>query len=218
MQGPRLVVSVLPVMQLYWAYVFLLPKIIVKDINIVLNGFLWCGGDLQKEKAKIPILGLQQNVKDYIVWRSNDGSLKKFSTKYVMIVLSNCLLRHGVLWYGSLNVCLKIWRDLKKKTKMVNMPNDWKGIIDAMNMQRKENTIKSVLRRLVMEVAVYFVCQENNKRIFANEKRNVELLMDLISEKIILKLMSLEAKASTRVLNVVNEWNVAMDIQRCSAS
>ncbi|GKB63449.1 hypothetical protein Tco_0919635 [Tanacetum coccineum] len=222
----------------------LVDKIIVRDIDIVMNGFLWCGGDLQKEKAKIPILGLQQNVKDYIVWRSNDGSLKKFSTNHAFVVWlaiqrrlftrdmiliwnhnaglkfpfsKNCPDSHNHLYF-QFDYLKKIWRALKKKTKMVNMPNDWKGIIDAMNMQRKENTIKSVLRRLVMEVAVYFVCQENNKRIFANEKRNVELLMDLISEKIILKLISLEAKASTRVLNVVNEWNVAMDIQRCSAS
>ncbi|GJS87390.1 RNA-directed DNA polymerase, eukaryota, reverse transcriptase zinc-binding domain protein [Tanacetum coccineum] len=153
-----------------------------------------CNGDL--ESITIPVLGLQQNVKDYIVWRSNDGSLKKFSTKQNYPDSYNHL-------YIQFHYSKKIWRDLKKKTKMVNMPDDWKGIIDAMNMQRKENTIKSVLRRLVMGVAVYFVCQEKNKRIFANEKRNVELLMDLISEKILLKLMSLEVKASTQVYGMI---------------
>ncbi|GJV14256.1 RNA-directed DNA polymerase, eukaryota, reverse transcriptase zinc-binding domain protein [Tanacetum coccineum] len=40
-------------MQIYWASVFLLPKSIMKDIESVLKGFLWCQGDLAREKAKI---------------------------------------------------------------------------------------------------------------------------------------------------------------------
>ncbi|GJX73970.1 RNA-directed DNA polymerase, eukaryota, reverse transcriptase zinc-binding domain protein [Tanacetum coccineum] len=49
----QLIASVLVSMQIYWAFVFLLPKSTVKDIERVLKGFLWCQRDLARGKAKI---------------------------------------------------------------------------------------------------------------------------------------------------------------------
>ena len=40
-------------MQVYCSSVFLLPKAIVKEIDKLLKGFLWCQGDLSKGKAKV---------------------------------------------------------------------------------------------------------------------------------------------------------------------
>ena len=40
-------------MQVYWASVFILPKTVVKEINKLLKGFLWCQGEITKGKAKI---------------------------------------------------------------------------------------------------------------------------------------------------------------------
>ncbi|GKE30115.1 RNA-directed DNA polymerase, eukaryota, reverse transcriptase zinc-binding domain protein, partial [Tanacetum coccineum] len=37
----------------YWASVFILPKLVIKDINKLLKGFLWCHGELSKGKAKV---------------------------------------------------------------------------------------------------------------------------------------------------------------------
>nr|GEU51815.1 hypothetical protein [Tanacetum cinerariifolium] len=39
--------------KIYWASVFILPKYMVKDINKLLKGFLWCQGNLSKGKAKV---------------------------------------------------------------------------------------------------------------------------------------------------------------------
>nr|GEY38104.1 RNA-directed DNA polymerase, eukaryota, reverse transcriptase zinc-binding domain protein [Tanacetum cinerariifolium] len=49
----QLVASVLTSMQVYWASVFILPKTVIKDIDRLLKGFLWCQGDLSKGKAKV---------------------------------------------------------------------------------------------------------------------------------------------------------------------
>ncbi|GJY48856.1 RNA-directed DNA polymerase, eukaryota, reverse transcriptase zinc-binding domain protein [Tanacetum coccineum] len=49
----QLISSVLSAMQIYWAYVFLLPKNVIYEINKILKGFLWCQGELTKGKAKI---------------------------------------------------------------------------------------------------------------------------------------------------------------------
>lgn len=40
-------------MQVYWASVFMLPKTVIKDIDKLLKGFLWCQGELSKGKAKV---------------------------------------------------------------------------------------------------------------------------------------------------------------------
>ncbi|GJY23650.1 reverse transcriptase domain, reverse transcriptase zinc-binding domain protein [Tanacetum coccineum] len=49
----QLIASILSSMQVYWASVFILPKSVIKDINKLLKGFLWCQGELSNGKAKI---------------------------------------------------------------------------------------------------------------------------------------------------------------------
>lgn len=40
-------------MRVYWSSVFILPKSIIKDIEKLIRGFLWCQGDLKQGKAKV---------------------------------------------------------------------------------------------------------------------------------------------------------------------
>ena len=49
----QLIVSILSAMQVYWASIFVLPKAVIKDIDKLLKGFLWCQGELSKGKAKV---------------------------------------------------------------------------------------------------------------------------------------------------------------------
>ncbi|XP_071726836.1 uncharacterized protein [Rutidosis leptorrhynchoides] len=49
----QLINSVLTAMQIYWCSVFILPDMIVKDIEKLLRGFLWCQGPMKKGKAKV---------------------------------------------------------------------------------------------------------------------------------------------------------------------
>ncbi|GJZ59819.1 RNA-directed DNA polymerase, eukaryota, reverse transcriptase zinc-binding domain protein [Tanacetum coccineum] len=48
----QLIAFVLTSIQVYWASIFKLPKTVMKDIEKLFKGFLWCHGDLQKGKAK----------------------------------------------------------------------------------------------------------------------------------------------------------------------
>ncbi|GJY49003.1 RNA-directed DNA polymerase, eukaryota, reverse transcriptase zinc-binding domain protein [Tanacetum coccineum] len=48
-----LIASILEPIQVYWATVFLLPKTIIKDINKLLEGFLWCNGEISRGKTKV---------------------------------------------------------------------------------------------------------------------------------------------------------------------
>ena len=49
----QLIASVLSSLNTYWAAVFLIPKTVIKDIDRVLKGFLWCKGELRKGSAKV---------------------------------------------------------------------------------------------------------------------------------------------------------------------
>ncbi|GJY52143.1 hypothetical protein Tco_0442990 [Tanacetum coccineum] len=48
----QLIASVLGSMQVYWGYVFLLPKIVINDIERLFKKFLWNSGDSGKGRAK----------------------------------------------------------------------------------------------------------------------------------------------------------------------
>ncbi|XP_071739438.1 uncharacterized protein [Rutidosis leptorrhynchoides] len=49
----QLISSVLSSMQGYWSSVFMLPDAIIKDIEKLMRGFLWCQGEMKKGKAKV---------------------------------------------------------------------------------------------------------------------------------------------------------------------
>ncbi|XP_071718721.1 uncharacterized protein [Rutidosis leptorrhynchoides] len=49
----QLINSVLALMHIYWASVFLLPDAIMRDIEKLLRGFLWCHGEMKRGKSKV---------------------------------------------------------------------------------------------------------------------------------------------------------------------
>lgn len=49
-----LIIYVLSSMQIYWSSVFMIPTSIVKQIEKLIRGFLWCQGVLKHGKAKVP--------------------------------------------------------------------------------------------------------------------------------------------------------------------
>ncbi|XP_071712936.1 uncharacterized protein [Rutidosis leptorrhynchoides] len=49
----QLITSVLTLMQIYWCSVFILPDQVIKDIEKLIRGFLWCQGPMIRGKAKV---------------------------------------------------------------------------------------------------------------------------------------------------------------------
>ncbi|GJY23686.1 uncharacterized protein Tco_0397344 [Tanacetum coccineum] len=49
----QLISSVLSSMQVYWSSIFILPKAIIKEIESLTRGFLWCQGEMKRGKAKV---------------------------------------------------------------------------------------------------------------------------------------------------------------------
>nr|GEU61209.1 reverse transcriptase domain, reverse transcriptase zinc-binding domain protein [Tanacetum cinerariifolium] len=48
-----LIASILASMQVYWASMFIIPKTVVKNIEKLLKGFLWCQGEMYRGNLKV---------------------------------------------------------------------------------------------------------------------------------------------------------------------
>ena len=83
-----------------------------------------------------------------------------------------------------------------------------------MISQKFNKSIKSILRRIGLAACVYYIWNERNKRVFTNEKQDVEVLINTIVNHIRLKLSSLNVKESLQVANVCKKWNVTMNLKK----
>ncbi|GJU96048.1 ribonuclease H-like domain-containing protein [Tanacetum coccineum] len=57
---------------------------------------------------------------------------------------------------------IEIWTVLKRKIGSSSLPNDWKGIIDALVKLNNNNAIRSILRRIVVKQSVQILVYNQN--------------------------------------------------------
>ncbi|GJV74320.1 hypothetical protein Tco_1494315 [Tanacetum coccineum] len=125
-------------------------------------------------------------------------------------------IERGVCLYKDIDSAMVVWRRvknhknkwewcsidgcnttvLKRKVGSSTLPNDWKGIIDALEKLNNDNAIRSILKN------------KRNKRLFDKESRNVETITRLIIKYVKLKLISLKVKQSVQVRKVARELEI----------
>ena len=81
----QLIIAVLHSIQGYWSSIFLLPKRVMKDIDVVLKSFLWSGTDLKKVGTKVAWV-------DVCVPKKEGG----LGIKCIVTWNKACMIRH--LW------------------------------------------------------------------------------------------------------------------------
>ena len=79
--------------------------------------------------------------------------------------------------------------------------------VEAMTINNN-NTIKSVVRRLVFGSMVYFVWQERNITQFTSEQRNHQCLAEIVLETVKLRLIGLKVLNYVNVQSVEKDWNM----------
>ena len=105
------------------------------------------------------------------------------------------------------SVVQSVWKLIKPKSYIQSLSQSWMSNVEAIVINNN-NTIKSVVSRLVFGSMVYFIWQERNKRQFTNDKRNCQSLAGTILETVKLRLSGLQVLNSVNVQNVAKEWNV----------
>ncbi|GKC27774.1 RNA-directed DNA polymerase, eukaryota, reverse transcriptase zinc-binding domain protein [Tanacetum coccineum] len=120
---------------------------------------------------------LQNDKCDKGVWKTLNGLSKDFSVQQVWKD-TRAVNNPTVNWSK---------KGLKGKIYADKLSDDWKGVINDLVQMNNNNVIRSIMRRIVAAAAVYYVWQERNKRIMANEFRSVDVLFEIILEYVKLK-------------------------------
>lgn len=72
----------------------------------------------------------------------------------------------------------------------------------------------SVLRRLVLAAAVYYIWKERNSRIVNAAHQTVENVLLSITENIRMQLLSLTVKKTVNTVKVAEIWNVRLQYRK----
>nr|GEV88097.1 uncharacterized mitochondrial protein AtMg00810-like [Tanacetum cinerariifolium] len=74
-------------------------------------------------------------------------------------------------------------------------------------------SIRSVLQRLVIGAAIYFVWQERNLRTFQDKVKNVNVICNLIKDIVRLRVLSLSLKDSVQVCDAAKIWEFHVNLR-----
>ena len=101
---------------------------------------------------------------------------------------------------------------MKKMINKEHWDGKWDNILNKMVSMPCNNSIMSILRRLVFAACIYFIWNERNKRVFSDEKKSCQEILKTIVHHVRMRLASLTVKRSPMVVMVYNQWNVPMNI------
>ncbi|GJZ23567.1 RNA-directed DNA polymerase, eukaryota, reverse transcriptase zinc-binding domain protein [Tanacetum coccineum] len=124
---------------------------------------------------------------------------------------NSCIDSHDHLFF-TCEFSKEVWNELHNMLN-VRLSVRWNPIIREMVALPINRNIWSIVRRIVLNAAVYCIWQERNHRIFKNEKRDKEAIINLMKENTMMKLMGLKVKDSSTVKVVEHRWQMyAFDI------
>ncbi|GJR75171.1 putative reverse transcriptase domain, reverse transcriptase zinc-binding domain protein [Tanacetum coccineum] len=111
---------------------------------------------------------------------------------------------------------------VKRKLKMQDRISTWDGspmiandvysIIDYLLPYAERRTSRSVIAKLVVAASTYFIWQERNRRLFKNNKRTSNQVIDCIMSSVRLKLMSCKFKRSRDGETMARKWDLPTSI------
>ncbi|GKA92258.1 retrotransposon protein, putative, ty1-copia subclass [Tanacetum coccineum] len=202
--------------------------------NLVSNeGWSWPQAWLLKapDLGSIPVPVLVDSQLDKPQWRDINGNLSNFSVKcawealrprdievpwHQLVWFSHCIPRHAFnLWLVMRN-SLKTHDQLRQwdvgiffsNMCMENVLPRLHDIVSHLQPLAHKRSAKSVIGRLLVAAASYFIWIERNNRIFKKVKRSPEDLCDTIMVTIRLKLLTFRFK-NTRVVNeLLSKWRM----------
>ncbi|GJR57656.1 reverse transcriptase domain, reverse transcriptase zinc-binding domain protein [Tanacetum coccineum] len=92
---------------------------------------------------------------------------------------------------------------------MQNLAPRMDDIVAWMEPIANQNSIKSIVARLVLTATTYFIWQAENNRIHGKEARRAAQLHVLFTEMVRMKLMTIRFKKRANVALVLRTWKIA---------
>ncbi|GKD93401.1 reverse transcriptase domain, reverse transcriptase zinc-binding domain protein, partial [Tanacetum coccineum] len=103
----------------------------------------------------------------------------------------------------------QVWSHLKGFAGLPNTTLSINEIINDILPFAARKTSKSIIAKLVLAAATYFIWQERNGRLFKNSKRTVNQVIEYIMNSVRLKLLSCRLKKTRSALDLVKAWNLS---------
>ncbi|GJY87332.1 RNA-directed DNA polymerase, eukaryota, reverse transcriptase zinc-binding domain protein [Tanacetum coccineum] len=157
--------------------------------------------------VSVPVLN---DLEDKTIWFNKKFEEVDFSVKEVCSVLrvdipSVLLKTQDRLskWFPLNNSLCPLFKIL---AKLDGVSNVWSEVVSGVCIKKVSNFIWSIIRRLVFGAIVYFICHERNLRLFGSKSRTVDVFLNLISNTVRLKLLSLNIKWSRDVGIAAKVW------------
>ncbi|GJT92143.1 RNA-directed DNA polymerase, eukaryota, reverse transcriptase zinc-binding domain protein [Tanacetum coccineum] len=151
----------------------------------------------------------------FIIWMAIKGRLKTQDriSRWFNVVNMLCPFckkeknSHGHLFFGC-DFAQGVWNTLKVMSRLDDISCVWAQIISGITIRKANNSIWSIIQRLVLGAAVYFIWQERNFRLFRGNVRSAETVTSMIIDTVRLRLLGLKIKHSCEVVKVAVIWNL----------
>ncbi|GJY49962.1 hypothetical protein Tco_0439918 [Tanacetum coccineum] len=191
--------------------------------DVIINGnWKWPNDWLVKYPPlyTIPVPSLVPNSLDRLIWKSINDVDSGFSVATVW----ECIRPRGeeIDWYDlvwfSHNIprhAIHLWLVIKRKLKtqdklrqwdshlqvftgVPNMPSSLDLIVDILKPISQKRSARNVIVKLVFAASCYFIWQERNNRLFKNQKRSEDQVIEVIKSTVRLKLLSCKFKKTKK--------------------
>lgn len=99
--------------------------------------------------------------------------------------------------------------------KLDDISYTWAEVVSGVSIRTANNSIWSVIQRLVFGAAVYYIWQERNFRLFQKNFRSEETIFKIIVDIIRHKLLSLKIKHSVESMKAAHIWKIPLRSYSC---
>ncbi|GJX47894.1 hypothetical protein Tco_0273084 [Tanacetum coccineum] len=94
---------------------------------------------------------------------------------------------------------LQVWQQVQSFTGVPNMPSSLDMIVNLLSLGAQKRSARSIIVKLVFAASCYFIWKEQNNRLFKNQKKFEDQLIEVIKSTVRLKLLSCKFKKTKNV-------------------
>ncbi|GKB21437.1 hypothetical protein Tco_0855360, partial [Tanacetum coccineum] len=132
--------------------------------------------------ATIMVPNIVHSVVDKLEWRDYSRTAMDFSVSSMW----DCILPRG----DEITWCDVVWNHMKIYAGTPRVAASLNAIVDYIISISKKKTARSVIAKLVFAASTYFIWKERNYRLFKNQKRSPNQIIDCIKAMVRLKLLT----------------------------
>ncbi|XP_022030699.1 uncharacterized protein LOC110931622 [Helianthus annuus] len=102
----------------------------------------------------------------------------------------------------------QVWHKVRHKAGMELVASKWDDIVNWLVTRSRSKSAGSYVAKLLVAATAYLIWQERNARLFKNELRPPEAIIDLIFQQVRYKLMGAKLKNCENVRRLLGEWGI----------